>query len=140
MAEPASPIRLNSPDCEVPGCHDPRDRGRCNAECGPRDCENHVCCKRHSGNLKGQAAGRYLSNEGIIDWQAIDVITEGIRVVRLTWVEAAIAVAELRLRGLPENQIKKHLGLGKKCYVSRHAEMNEETERIMAALTESEAS
>lgn len=81
--------------CGVPGCDRPR---------GDLDC----CEEIHSKSRPGSRC--YRPNDGVIDYVAIDLVTEGVRMIKLTWVEALIAVAKMLVRGVNVNEIWERLG------------------------------
>lgn len=85
--------------CEVPGC--------------TRDKEVEDCCRPHSFGQSRVNCGEYanaLPNDGVIDWEAIDIAVQGARKVRLTWVETDISVATLLAQGCPRRIIKERVG------------------------------
>jgi hypothetical protein len=80
--------------CAVPGCTNPR--------------EEEDCCKFHSVHRHSAGA---LRNDGIIDWVAIELATEGARLPRLTWVEREIAAAIMLSRGMDRADVCARLNL-----------------------------
>lgn len=75
--------------CKVPACTEPS--------------LTEDCCRGHSLNKPiGNTATGILPNDGTIDWLAIDIAVEGLRPVKLTWVEFEIALATLIANGREE--------------------------------------
>lgn len=68
------------------------------------------CCYEHSINDRVQGDA-FLDNDGIIDWQAIDVARRGLRVVRLTWVEYEIAGAYILADGETQEEMRERTGI-----------------------------
>lgn len=92
----ASGKLTNHPACSYPTCGRPR--------------VTDDCCYTHA--LDSHASrGAFLSNDGVIDWQAIDVTRRGERVVSLTWVEYEIAGAYMLLDGLAWSDIHERTGV-----------------------------
>lgn len=83
--------------CTYPTCEEPR--------------VSEECCYRHSLNIVGPAARAFVSNDGIIDWQAIAVARSGERVVALTWVEFEIAGAHILADGGTREEMFERTGI-----------------------------
>lgn len=83
--------------CEVPGCTGTRVK--------EDSCTFHATPKNSPGALP---------NDGIIDWIAIELATEGGRLPRLTWVERDIAAAVLFARGWQPRDVINRLGINLK--------------------------
>lgn len=75
--------------CVYPGCPVPKRSGL------------DLCAKNHAGKWAPNRATRppgdrwLISNDGIVDWRAIEIVFNAERVVRLTWVERDIATMML---------------------------------------------
>lgn len=80
---------VSDKQCEVPGCE---GITLINEEDDVTD-----CCYAHS--LQGSDTENTLTNDGIIDWTAIDVAAQGARPVGLTWVEKDIVMAVVLAEG-----------------------------------------
>lgn len=92
----ASGKLTNHPVCDFPLCEEPR--------------VTDECCYVHSidGNI---SAGAFLHNDGIIDWQAIDLVRRGERHVDLTWVEFEIAGAYILMDGETQEELRQRTGV-----------------------------
>lgn len=54
---------------------------------------------------------RMIPNDGVIDWTAIELTLEGVRQVRLTWVEREIVAAIMLSRGETRDDVEDRIGL-----------------------------
>lgn len=82
--------------CEVPSC----EVGKVTDD----------CCYRHSVQQPWNRPD-IITNDGIIDWVAIDVAARGLRDVRLTWVEKDIAAGVMLAKGYGVHEAQERLGV-----------------------------
>lgn len=71
---------------------------------------------REAAARRSARQGRYdndrmIPNDGVIDWTAIEITLEGLRQVRLTWVEREIAAAIMLARGETRDDVEERMGL-----------------------------
>lgn len=91
--------------CGVPGCKDLR--------------VTEECCYRHSLN---KSSPNFLPNDGLIDWQAIEVAAQGLREVSLTWVETVIAAGMILAEGGGVREVERRMHVFLKSSSERLAE------------------
>jgi len=113
-----------TPSCPCgtcPGCITRRRRALARKTPGPDPCGvpgceggkiTEDCCYTHS--LQSSAGRRWLPNDGIIDWTAVETARYGWRTVGLTWVEAEIAIGMMIADGLTFEEIYDRLGINLK--------------------------
>lgn len=101
--------------CLVPGCK----RVRTDEDC----CPWHARKKVTSPNT--------LQNDGVIDWLAIDLMVEGARDVKLTWLERDIVAARLLAGGVRRKTLAQNYGI----YIETESRA-EELARMVAAILE----
>lgn len=103
--------------CGVPGC----TSGRVTED----------CCYEHS--LQSSAGKRWLWNDGIIDWMAVATARYGWRTVKLSWVEAEIAIGMMIADGLTFEEIYDRLGINLKSGSPRLAAYERVADAVRAA-------
>lgn len=108
---------LDWPVCDFPGCAEPR--------------VTEECCYDHS--IDGARVDTFLVNDGIIDWQAIDITRRGLRRVELTTVEYTIAVAYMLNDGLAPCEIEERTGLTVKPSNTRFRKIEEVQDALRRA-------
>lgn len=85
------------------------------AETAHRDMRQYHMQQSHERRRLGYATDRHaetaIPNDGVIDWTAIDLTIEGVRPVRLTWVEREIAAAILLARGEEKADVERQVGV-----------------------------
>lgn len=105
------------PRCTYPGCEQPR--------------VSEECCYTHS--LDHARVDCFLPNDGIIDWQAIDIARRGLRRVELTMPEFEIAAAYMLNDGLAPCDIYDRTGLVVKPSNTRYQKIAAVREALRAA-------
>lgn len=83
--------------CAYPTCFEPR--------------VTDDCCYEHSIDGGAGGHGTFLPNDGIIDWQAVEVARNGWRQVKLSWVEFEIAGALILLDGHTHEEVRERTGV-----------------------------
>lgn len=104
---PAAPTQR---PCGVPGCPLPVENPDWFEE---RSSETSygLCCEEHSRPTRGRYTRRYRENDGIIDYEAINVKIQRLRPVKLSYPETLVAAGVLMSRGCSRTQILNRVGL-----------------------------
>jgi hypothetical protein len=115
----ASGALKDHPVCAYPTCEEPR--------------VTDDCCYAHAvDGSPANGSNVFLPNDGIIDWQAIEMARSGARVVRLSWVEFEIAGAYILLDGETQDEMRARTGV--QCYkANRIKRMQEVADALGAA-------
>lgn len=111
--------KLTAPACAYPFCE------------GPRVSED--CCIDHSLDASGTPGFAFLQNDGIIDWEAVEILRRGERVVKATWVEVEIAAAKMLVDGLTQDEIRERTGINFRGGGSRIKKIQEVADALRAA-------